>query len=254
MNTKPQDTKPQDTKPQDTKPQDTKPQSLEGIEACVFDAYGTLFDVASAVKSCQDLLGDKAEALNVLWRSKQIEYTWLRSLMGTYEDFWRVTGDALDYALESLEIDDADLRHKLMDLYLRLAPFPEAKQVLERLRDAGLRLAILSNGSPRMLGAAVENADLGPLLEAVISVDDIGIYKPHPSVYQRAVDTLGVEATRICFLTSNGFDVYGAAAFGLRVVWVNRYGQRPERLPGTPAREIQGLAGLPGLLVGRPPG
>ena len=222
--------------------------SLKDVGACVFDAYGTLFDFAAAAGRCRDALGDKADALTDLWRTKQLQYTWLRSLMGAYIEFWQVTGDALDFAMSSLDIEDDALRKRLMDLYLRLDTFPEIKDMLASLKGAGVKTAILSNGSPDMLAAAVEGAGLGELLDDVISVHDLGIYKPDPRVYQLAVDGLGVSAERICFMSSNSWDANGAAAFGFRVVWCNRYGQRPERLPGEIAHEITNLAELPVLL------
>jgi 2-haloacid dehalogenase len=221
---------------------------LEGIDACVFDAYGTLFDFSSAAARCSDTLGDRVDELAAVWRTKQIEYTWLRSLMGAYVDFWKVTGDALDYALETLDLNDPALRIRLMDLYQQLDAFPETKSVLTRLASMDIRMAILSNGSPAMLEAAVTHAGLGRLFEAVLSADATEIYKPHHSVYQLAVDQLSVPAERICFLSSNAWDAHGAAHFGFKVVWVNRYGRRRERLPGAPVHEIDGLAELPALL------
>lgn len=222
--------------------------SLENVGACVFDAYGTLFDFAAAAGRCRDDLGDKADELNALWRAKQLQYTWLRSLIGEYVEFWQITGDALDYSMESLGIEDEALRQKLMDLYLRLDTFPEIKDMLARLKDGGMKTAILSNGSPNMLTSAVEGAELSNLLDAVISVDGLRIYKPHPSVYQLAVDSLDVPASRICFMSSNAWDASGAAAFGFRVVWCNRYAQMPERLPGKPVHTVATLAELPALL------
>jgi 2-haloacid dehalogenase len=221
---------------------------LPGIRACVFDAYGTLFDYASAAATCRDALGDKLAPLTTLWRDKQLQYTWLRSLQGSHADFWRVTGDALDYALETLEIDDAALRERLMRLFLTLAAFPEVPQTLERLKAAGLKTAILSNGSPAMLRPLVEAAGIGHLLDAVLSVEEVGVYKTHSAVYQLAVDRMGVPAHAISFQSSNAWDAYAASAFGMRVVWCNRYGQARERLPGSPDREIRSLAELPALV------
>ena len=223
--------------------------ALDGIRACVFDAYGTLFDYGSAAERCRDALGDKLGPLNALWRDKQIQYTWLRSLTGQHADFWQVTGDALDFALEALGIASDTLRARLMDLYLALDVFPEVPEMLRRLKAAGVKTAILSNGSPRMLAAAVGHAKIGALLDAVLSVEEVGIFKPHPKVYRLAVDRLGVPAATIAFQSSNGWDAYGAAAFGMRVVWCNRSGQRRERLPAPPEREIRTLAELP-VLVG----
>ena len=225
---------------------DTTP-ALDDIGACVFDAYGTLFDVAAAAARCRDDLGDKAAPLAALWRTKQLEYTWLRSLMDEYVDFWQVTGDGLDYAMATLGIGD-DLRPRLMDLYMRLDAYGEVKDVLSGLKAADIKTAILSNGAPSMLEAAVKNAGIDDLLDDVLSVDSIGIYKPHPRVYQMAVDGLDVPAGRICFMSSNAWDVAGAANFGFRVVWVNRFGQQRERLPGAYEHEISTLAELPALL------
>ncbi|OGA65884.1 MAG: haloacid dehalogenase, type II [Betaproteobacteria bacterium RIFCSPLOWO2_12_FULL_68_20] len=221
---------------------------LEGIRACVFDAYGTLFDYASAAARCRDVLGDKFERLTALWREKQLQYTWLRALQARHADFWQVTGDALDFAMETLGIADPALRERLMRLYLSLDAFPEVPDMLRRLKAAGLKTAILSNGSPRMLSAAVENAKIADLLDAVLSVEDVGVYKPHPRVYGLAAEQLGIEPAAISYQSSNAWDAYAASAFGMRVVWCNRYGQRPERLPGKPDREIRSLAELPALV------
>jgi 2-haloacid dehalogenase len=222
--------------------------TLAGIKACVFDAYGTLFDYASAAAGCRDLLGGKAERLTLLWRDKQLQYTWLRAVQNRHADFWQVTGDALDYALEALDLADPTLRDRLMNLYLTLAAFPEGPEVLRRLKAAGLATAILSNGSPAMLRAAVEGAGIGGRLDDVLSVEEVGVYKPHPRVYRLAVERLGTAAGTILFVSSNAWDAYAASAFGMRVAWCNRYAQRRERLPGHPDREIRTLAELPGLL------
>ena len=221
---------------------------IEDIGACVFDAYGTLFDVNAAAAQCRDALGGKADELSALWRTRQLEYTWLRSLMQEYVEFWQVTGDGLDYALAVLGIEDDALRQRLMDIYMRLDAYPEVKDVLTALKVGGLKTAILSNGSPKMLSSAVENAGINEVLDDTFSVDSIGIYKPHPSVYQMAVDGLGVNAERICFMSSNAWDASAAANFGFRVVWVNRFGQPQERIPGDPEQVIQTLGALPPLL------
>ncbi|MEO8442728.1 MAG: haloacid dehalogenase type II [Betaproteobacteria bacterium] len=222
---------------------------LTGIRACVFDAYGTLFDYASAAARCRDVLGDRFDRLVTLWRDKQLQYTWLRATQNRHVDFWRVTGDALDYALETLGIDDRALRERLMNLYLTLDAFPEVPDTLSRIRALSLKTAILSNGAPAMLDAVVGNAKIGALLDAVLSVEEVGVYKPHPKVYQLAVDRLAVEAKEILFLSSNAWDAYAASAFGFRVAWCNRYGQRPERLPGKPDYEIKSLAEIPSLIT-----
>ena len=221
---------------------------LRGVQGCVFDAYGTLFDFAAAARNCRDVLGDDIDRLTALWRDKQLQYTWLRAAQGRHADFWQVTGDALDFALETLGVTKPGLRDRLMSLYLTLDPFPEVSSVLARLKAAGMQTAILSNGSPAMLDAAVKAAKLEKLLDAVLSVEEVGIYKPHPKVYQLAVDRLGIPASVISFQSSNAWDAYAASAFGMQVVWCNRYGQRRERLPGSPDREIKSLAELPALV------
>jgi len=230
----------------DPTPRESAP--LAGVRACVFDAYGTLFDVAAAAARCSDALAGRHRELSALWRSKQLEYTWLRSLRGDYEDFWHVTGQALDFALASFGVSDPALRTRLMELYFALDAYPEAPAALRSLRAGGFRCAILSNGSPSMLTAAVQQSGLDDCLDAVLSVDPIGIYKPHPSAYQLAVDRLRVAAGEICFLSSNYWDVSGAARFGFRVVWINRTGALRDPTPGEPEHEIMSLAALPALL------
>ena len=219
------------------------------VRACVFDAYGTLFDFASAAARCRDVLGDTAAPLAALWRDKQLQYTWLRSLQGMHVDFWQVTGDALDFSLETLGLGDAALRDRLMNLYRTLDCFPEVPDVLRRLKADGYATAILSNGSPSMLADVVGGAKLGRLIDHVLSVEEAGVFKTHPSVYRLAVDRLAVPASSIAFMSSNAWDAHAASAFGMRVVWCNRYGQRRERLPGAPDREIKTLAELPALIV-----
>ena len=215
--------------------------------ACVFDAYGTLFDYASAAARCGEVLGGKREALNSLWREKQLQYTWLRALQDKHADFWQVTGDALDYALKTLRIEAAGLRERLMDAYLTLDAFPEVSGVLKRLKSKGIRTAVLSNGSPEMLHAAIGSARISGLLDEVLSVEEVGVYKPHPRVYQLAVDRLGVGPQDISFQSSNAWDAWAASAFGMRVVWCNRYSQSREHLPGRPDFEVPSLADLPFL-------
>lgn len=221
---------------------------LSGIRACVFDAYGTLFDVNSAASQAKDALGGQWQSLADTWRAKQLQYTWLRSLMGRHADFWQVTGDALDFAMGSLDLGDSSLRERLMGLYLRLEAYPEVKPALSRLKAGAMKLAILSNGSPKMLSAAVKNSGISGLLDAVLSVEQVGIFKPHPSVYQLAVNELGVPREHICFLSSNAWDAHAAKAFGFRVVWCNRFSQVFERIPERPDGEIATLAALPNIL------
>ncbi len=221
---------------------------IDGIAACVFDAYGTLLDFNSAVASCDGIPADKADRLSDIWRQKQLQYTWLRTLMQRHADFWQVTGDALDFAIAATGIDDRAIRTRLMDLYRALEPFPEVKDVLSRLQDAGMRTAILSNGAPQMLNDAVQAAGLDRLLDKVLSIEEVGVYKPDPQVYQLAVDRLRVPAERICFQSANAWDAVGAKAFGFRVVWINRYDQPPERLGARPDFEFGDLSPLPEIL------
>jgi len=221
---------------------------IPGIRACVFDAYGTLFDVHSAAARCRDNLGDKADTLSDIWRQKQLQYTWLRSLMRTHADFWQVTGDALDFAMAAVGLDDPALRRRLMDLYLELDAYPEVPEMLRRLKEGGLVTAILSNGAPAMLEAAVRSARLADTLDHVLSVEDVGIFKPDPGVYRLAAERLAVAPHEVCFQSSNAWDAYAASHFGFRVVWVNRFKQPPERIPGAPDRQVGDLSPLPELV------
>jgi len=228
-------------------PVDRLPQ-FASVKACVFDAYGTLFDVHSAVRNGGQVLGEKADTVSEMWRQKQLEYTWLRSLMGAHVDFWQVTSDGLDFALSASGVKDPNLHDKLMNLYLSLDAYEEVKSTLEALKANGLQTAILSNGSPRMLEAAVQSAGLDQLLDANLSVEDVGIYKPDSRVYQLTLDRLGVKKQEVCFLSSNGWDAKGAAHFGFNVAWINRFNREEERLPGDLATVIHRLDELPPLL------
>ncbi|MGA8179797.1 MAG: haloacid dehalogenase type II [Desulfobacterales bacterium] len=222
--------------------------TINGIKACVFDAYGTLFDVHSAVGKYRQDLGENADQVSLLWRTKQLEYTWLRSLMRRHADFWQVTQDALDYAFDMHQIDDNVLRKNLMAAYLNLDCYPEVPKALATLKDRGFRLAILSNGTPAMLEAAVKNSGMSDLIEENFSVEEVGVFKPDPRVYQIAVDRFNVKTQEIVFQSSNAWDASGASVFGFKVAWVNRFGQSVERLPGKPDIEIKNLAELPDLL------
>lgn len=221
---------------------------LDGIKACVFDAYGTLFDVHSSVRRYRGRLGDHADRISATWRQKQLEYTWLRSLMGQHADFEQVTGDALDYTFDTFSVNDDALKSDLLAAYWQLDCYPEVHDTLANLKSHGLRSAILSNGSPRMLESAIQASDLGHLLDEIFSVESVGIYKPAPAVYQLAVDRLGVLAHQIAFQSSNAWDIAGAAGFGYRAVWVNRFTQPREYLPYGPEIEIQDLSELPAVL------
>jgi len=213
------------------------------IRGYLFDAYGTLFDVHSVVEAGRTITSDPV-ALSMLWRQKQLEYTWLRSLMGRYEDFWAVTESALRHAIRRLGLtaSDADVA-RLMDAYLSLACFPDVREALDRLR--GHRLAILSNGAPKMLAAAVTSSGLGGYFDAVLSVDTAKIFKPSPRAYAIGPDTLGIPAGELLFISSNGWDVAGAKAFGYRVAWCNRMNAADEELGVGADLVIRSLAELP---------
>ena len=221
---------------------------ISGIVACVFDAYGTLFDVHSAAEKCRGDLGDKADQILNTWRTKQLQYSWLRSLMREYVPFWQVTGEALDFALAEADMENTALREILMNLYLQLSCYPEVPAMLKTLRDNGLQTGILSNGSREMLDSAVENSALDSALDASLSVDDVGVFKIHPQVYEMATARFSCAPSEICYMSSNAWDAWAASHFGFQVTWVNRFGQPREHMPGGPSAEIKTLTELPPLL------
>ena len=216
---------------------------MASIRGYVFDAYGTLFDVHSVIEAGRAITADPA-ALSVLWRQKQLEYTWLRSLMGRYEDFWAVTEAALRFSVRRLGLAaDAAQLARLMDAYLSLACFPEVDAALERL--GGRPRGILSNGSPRMLAAAVASSGLGRHLQHVLSVDSVKTFKPAPTVYALGPQAFGIPAGELLFVSSNAWDVAGAKAFGYQVAWCNRTGAPAEELGAPPDLVISRLDALP---------
>jgi 2-haloacid dehalogenase len=219
---------------------------MPAVRAFVFDAYGTLFDVHSVIAACRTVTADP-EGLSTLWRAKQLEYTWLRALMGRYEDFWSVTDAALRFAARRLNLRLDPAQHaRLLEAYLRLEAYPEIPKMVEALR--GYPLAVLSNGSPRMLEAVVEHTGLKPHLAHVISVDAVRTYKPSPAVYALGPQRLGVPKAEIAFVSSNSFDVIGAKAFGYRVCWVNRAGAPLDELGMAPDATVSRLDELPKAL------
>ena len=218
------------------------------IKACVFDAYGTLFNLSSASARRQEVPEGQRASLSALWRDKQLRYTWLRALQGRYADFRQVTAEALEFALESLDLASPQRHATLMALFETLHAFPEVPDMLRAVRQAGLKTAILSNGTSAILASSLASSGLEGLFDAVLSVDPLRTYKTDRRVYQYALDRLGLAAEEISFQSSNGLDAHAAADFGLHVVWCNRYGQRRERLPGRPAHEITNLAALPACL------
>ncbi len=223
---------------------------LEGVSACVFDAYGTLFNVATPIEKLGGEIGEKAADLGLLWRRKQLEYTWLRSLMGSHADFWTVTREALDYALATLAIEDSGgLADELMTLYLKLDAYPEVAEGLAAIKRRGKRTAILSNGSPSMLESVVRHAGLEKLIDQVLSVEDVGIYKPSRRVYRLAMQKLVIQdAPSICFVSANTWDAQAAAHFGFQVVRIARAPVIDENIPGKPAMIISTLTELAGVV------
>ena len=217
--------------------------------AAVFDAYGTLLDIHSAVGRHAARLGEGAAAVSALWRAKQLEATWVLSATGTYEDFAAITDRALGHALAAHGIRDEDLRADLLGAYRSLDAFPDALAVLSRLRQVGIPPAILSNGEPEMLGLAVAAAGLTPVLDAVISVHTLRRYKPHPSVYALATRRFGCQPHEIAFVSSNAWDAYGAARFGFRTTWVNRAATPVEYWLDETATILPNLASLPDHLI-----
>ena len=218
------------------------------LAAVVFDAYGTLFDLAGIVGGARDVLREDTETLGRLWRQKQLEYTWLRAVMGDYADFWQVTGEALDYALAALGRTDAALRARLMQRHMIPPAFPDVVQAVTALRARDLKTAILSNGSPTMLTAAVNAENLRQLLDHILSVDAVRSYKPHPTVYALAPAALHCDPLDIAFISGNAWDIAGAAHFGFRAIWLNRAKALPERLPARPMLEIGSLDELAAAL------
>ena len=208
-----------------------------------FDAYGTLFDVHAAIARHRAAAGPEADRLSELWRAKQLEYTWTLTLAGRYLDFWTLTERALDHALARVPSVDRALKSKLLDAYLTLGAYPEARTVLDELKARGARTAILSNGAPRMLAAAVAAADIASL-DRVLSVDAIRMYKPRPEVYALVTDAFAVAPADVVFVSSNRWDVMGAASFGFRTVWVNRAGMPEEYADLPPAQVLPDLRPL----------
>lgn len=217
--------------------------------AYVFDAYGTLFDVHAAIGRHRAAAGPDADRFSEIWRAKQLEYSWTLTLAGQYVEFWTLTERALDHAFARVPSVDRALRQRLLDAYFELDAFPDARATLAALKGAGAATAILSNGSPRMLAGAVEGAKLQGSLDAVLSVDAIRMYKPRPEVYRLVTDRMGIAPADVVFVSSNRWDVMGAAQFGFRAVWVNRAGLPDEYPAPAPLAAVSDLAALPHLAV-----
>lgn len=222
------------------------------VTTCVFDAYGTLFDVAAAARIAAEQPGQETLAavwprVAADWRTKQLQYTWLRAITGDHKPFWEVTQDGLDWAMEASGLDDPTLRETLLALYWELPAFPEVPDMLAELKNRGFATAILSNGSPDMLDGAVAFADVGGCLDAVLSVEDVGIFKPARAVYDLVGKRFGTSADEVLFVSSNGWDAAAAAGYGFRTVWVNRAEEPEDRLPARPARQLSDLSGIADL-------
>ncbi|WP_375175931.1 haloacid dehalogenase type II [Pseudooceanicola sp.] len=224
------------------------------ITTCVFDAYGTLFDVSAAARLAaqepdMQPLAECWAALAEDWRRKQLEYSWLRAVTGVHCDFWQVTQDGLNWAMEARGITDAPIRDRLLQLYRELAAYPEVPGMLAQLKQMGQSTAILSNGSPGMLADAVASAGVGDLLDDVLSVERVGIFKPAAQVYDLVEERFGTRADQVLFVSSNGWDAASAKAYGFTVAWVNRRGDPVDRLPGRPDHVLSDLSGITELKV-----
>jgi 2-haloacid dehalogenase len=223
------------------------------ITTCVFDAYGTLFDVAAAARQAatepgNEALKDNWAELANFWRLKQLQYTWLRAITKAHADFWDVTQEGLDWALEATGLDgQPELRARLLSLYWELQAYPEVPQMLQTLKAAGLNTAILSNGSPAMLDGAVQSAGIQAMLDDVLSVESVGIFKPDARVYDLVEERFNCQRDEVLFVSSNGWDAAGASGYGFQTAWVNRAGEPMDRLPWTPAHVLSDLTTIPQL-------
>ncbi len=226
------------------------------ITTCVFDAYGTLFDVSAAARQAAaqpeyPVLATRWQDVASHWRQKQLQYTWLRAISGAHADFWQVTQDGLDWALEITGLDgDAALRQRLLDLYWELSAYPEVPEMLKTLKDAGLQTAILSNGSPEMLKGATRSAGIGALLDDVLSVETVGVFKPASAVYDLVGQRFGCARDTVLFVSSNGWDAACATGYGFVTAWVNRAGEPVDRLPWRPDHMLTDLTAIPALVRG----
>ena len=214
---------------------------MNKIKACIFDAYGTLFDVNAACRELSKEVGDSWEQLASLWRLRQVEYTWLRNSMDQYIDFWQITSDALDYAMETLGIENIELREDLLNLYLKLEAYPEVRGLLAKLKQRGLKTGILSNGSMKMLNSAVDNANIRDVLDVILSVEECEIYKPSSKVYDLVKIKMHINKENVLFFSSNAWDMHAASNYGFKTIWVNRFNGKLERLPGKPIEIVNSL-------------
>ena len=221
---------------------------MDVVKVCIFDAYGTLFDVNAACRELSKEVGEQWQELATLWRLRQVEYTWLRNSMNEYINFWKITEDALEYAMETLNIKNEDLKNKLLDLYLKLEAYPEVEKVLIQLKKEGYQTGILSNGSEEMLASAVKNAKLENLLDKVLSVEKCKVYKPSSKVYDLVEKEFKINKINCAFFSSNAWDMHAAAHYGFKTIWVNRFEGNLEKLPGKPYKIVQTLEKIVDIL------
>ena len=220
---------------------------MKNIKAIIFDAYGTLFDVNYAAEKCKDKIGDKWEPFANFWRTTQLEYTWLRSLMGRHKDFWQITEDSLDKSMKAFNIDPS-MKDELLNLYKVLSPFKEVPETLKKLKEKNFKLAILSNGTPSLLSELVKSNNLNDLFDDLFSIEKVGIYKPNSKVYEIPLNKYRIEKNEVAFLSANTWDVSGAGNYGFNSIWVNRYNNIFDNLDYVPKQEIKDLHKLLDLI------
>ena len=216
---------------------------MKNIKAIIFDAYGTLFDVNSAAEKCKDKIGDKWEAFANFWRTTQLEYTWLRSLMKRHKDFWQITEDSLDKSMKTYKIDPL-MKNELLDLYKTLSPYKEVHEVLTKLKEKNFKVAILSNGTPSLLDKLVKSNDLDNLFDDIFSIEQVGIYKPDSKVYDMPINKYQIKKNEVAFLSANTWDVSGGGNYGYNSLWVNRNNSIFDKLDYLPKYQIKQLGEL----------
>jgi len=220
---------------------------MKNVKAIIFDAYGTLFDVNSAAEKCKDKIGDKWEPFANFWRTTQLEYTWLRSLMGRHKDFWQVTEDSLDKSMKAFDIDTS-MKNELLNLYKILSPYKEVSETLKALKEKKFKLAILSNGTPSLLNELVKSNNLNDLFDDIFSIEEVGVYKPVSKVYDIPVKKYKIKKDEIAFLSANTWDVSGGGNYGYQAIWVNRNNNIFDNLDYKPTNEIKSLKELTNLI------
>tara|TARA_B100001778_G_scaffold75351_1_gene60647 strand:- start:1826 stop:2488 length:663 start_codon:yes stop_codon:yes gene_type:complete len=220
---------------------------MKNIKAIIFDAYGTLFDVNSAAEKCKNKIGDKWENFANYWRTTQLEYTWLRSLMGKHKDFWKITEDSLDKSMKAYKIDNS-MKNELLDLYKILSPFPEVRDTLNKLKERNYKLAILSNGTPSLLNELVKSSNMQNLFNDIFSVEEVGIFKPSSQVYDIPIKKYNIQKDQIAFLSANTWDVSGGGNYGYNSIWINRNNNIFDNLDYEPKKEVSKLNELLDIL------